>query len=345
METIEDPAARRECRPARPARSRRQPGRHAAAAPVGRATIADMPRGWHPRAMSEPTPRDEAQPAAEARTVADAGQAAGPPTEDADREMYDRGRASPRTMRSGRVSMRPGTGNKLALPRKTEDEKLLEGDGARAAFLETDTWRALRILSEFVEGFEALAGVGRAVAVFGSARTPAGSDDYERARRVGAALARRGFAVITGGGPGAMEAANRGAHEMGGLSIGCNIELPREQHLNPYVDLSVEFHYFFARKTMFVKYADAFVIMPGGFGTLDELFEALTLIQTGKIRNFPVVLVGRAYWQGLLDWLRDVQLPAGTIGPEDVELLTVTDDPEEAAGIIDAYAAEHRIEG
>ena len=150
--------------------------------------------------------------------------------------------------------------------------------------------------------------------------------------------------MITGGGPGAMEAANRGAHEAGGLSIGCNIELPHEQSLNPYVDLSVEFHYFFARKTMFVKYADAFVILPGGFGTLDELFEALTLIQTGKIRNFPVVLIGSAYWDGLLAWLRDVQLPAGNIAPADIDLLTVTDDPEEAARIVEAYATENDIE-
>jgi uncharacterized protein (TIGR00730 family) len=263
--------------------------------------------------------------------------------EAADLDDHDRRRTSPRTMRSGRVSMRPGTGDKLTTPRKTEDEKLLEG-GARTAFLETDTWRALRILSEFVEGFEALAGVGRAAAVFGSARTPVDSEGYEQARQVGAALAKRGFAVITGGGPGAMEAANKGAHEAGGLSIGCNIELPREQHLNPYVDLSVEFHYFFARKTMFVKYADAFVIMPGGFGTLDELFEALTLIQTGKIRNFPLVLFGRAYWTGLIDWMREVQLPAGVIGQEDIDLLTITDDPEEAARIVEAYATTNHLE-
>ena len=276
----------------------------------------------------------------DAREFADAGQAAGPPT--AGREDGAQP-GSPRTMRHGRVSMRPGTQARLGGERRTEDEKLLGGDRSRPEFLDSDTWRALRILSEFVEGFEALAGVGRAAAVFGSARTLADSPDYELARRVGAALAQRGFAVITGGGPGAMEAANRGAHEAGGLSIGCNIELPREQHLNPYVDLSVQFHYFFARKTMFVKYADAFVILPGGFGTLDELFEALTLIQTGKIRHFPVVLIGRAYWQGLLDWLRDVQLAAGVIGQEDIDLLTVTDDPEEAARIVEAYAAEHDI--
>jgi len=227
---------------------------------------------------------------------------------------------------------------------RTEDEKLLAGAGDRAAFLDTDTWRALRILSEFVEGFEALARVGPAVTVFGSARTPEGTAQYDVARRMGEALARAGFAVITGGGPGAMEAANRGAHEAGGMSIGCNIELPHEQSLNPYVDLSVEFHYFFARKTMFVKYSDAFIIMPGGFGTLDELFESLTLIQTGKVRNFPVVLMGHDYWDGLLAWMRDVQLPAGAISPEDLELLRVTDDVAEAVGIITSYARANGIE-
>jgi uncharacterized protein (TIGR00730 family) len=240
--------------------------------------------------------------------------------------------------------MRPGTQTRMGRSERTEDEKLLAPDRGRPAFLDSDPWRALRILSEFVEGFEALAGVGRAVAVFGSARTPPDSAEYALGRRVGEALARRGFAVITGGGPGTMEAANRGAHEAGGLSIGCNIELPHEQHLNPYVDLSVQFHYFFARKTMFVKYADAFVILPGGFGTLDELFEAITLIQTGKIRNFPVVLVGRAYWSGLLAWLRETMLPAGTIAESDVSLLTVTDDPEEAARIVEAYATANHIE-
>jgi uncharacterized protein (TIGR00730 family) len=271
---------------------------------------------------------------------ADAGQAAG-----ATDEPHDRS-SSPRTVRRGRVAMRPGTEQHLDRPgaHRTEDEKLLAGPEAETAFLDTDTWRALRILSEFVEGFEAFAGVGRAVTVFGSARTAEGSDAYERARRVGAALAKAGFAVITGGGPGAMEAANRGAHEAGGLSIGCNIELPREQHLNPYVDLSVEFHYFFARKTMFVKYSDAFVIMPGGFGTLDELFEAITLIQTGKVRDFPVVLIGHAYWDGLLAWLRDVQVPAGAIEPGDLELLRVTDDVDEAVAIISAYAKANKID-
>jgi uncharacterized protein (TIGR00730 family) len=247
-------------------------------------------------------------------------------------------------MRRGRVTMRPGTQDRLDGSRTTEDEKLLAAGRGEPTFLDTDTWRALRILSEFVEGFEALAGVGRAVAVFGSARCDEGSAEYELARSVGRELAGAGFAVITGGGPGAMEAANRGAQEAGGLSIGCNVELPHEQHLNPYVDLSVEFHYFFARKTMFVKYADAFVIMPGGFGTLDELFEALTLIQTGKILHFPVVLLGHAFWDGLLAWMRDVQLPAGTVSQADLDLLVVTDDPAEAVRIVTAYAEANSID-
>jgi uncharacterized protein (TIGR00730 family) len=241
--------------------------------------------------------------------------------------------------------MRPETAERLG-GRETQDEKLFSTKPAeRPKFLEEDTWRVLRILSEFVEGFEALAGVGPAVAVFGSARTRPDTPEYELARQIGGDLARAGFAVITGGGPGSMEAANRGAHEAGGLSIGCNIELPHEQHLNPYVDLSIAFHYFFARKTMFVKYADAFVIMPGGFGTLDELFESLTLIQTGKIRDFPVVLMGHAYWDGLLTWMREVQLPAGAIAEADLSLLRVTDDPAEAVAIVSAFAQANGLEG
>ncbi len=248
-------------------------------------------------------------------------------------------------MHRGRVSMRPEAAARFVGRRATEDEKLLAGRPAeRPAFLETDTWRALRILSEFVEGFEALAEVGPAVAVFGSARVDEGDPAYALAQRIGGELAHAGFAVITGGGPGVMEAANRGAHEAGGLSIGCNIELPHEQHLNPYVDVSIEFHYFFARKTMFVKYSDAFVILPGGFGTLDELFESLTLIQTGKIKHFPVVLIGHAYWDGLLAWMREVQLPAGAVTQADLDLLRVTDDPEEAVSTITAYAMANGIE-
>jgi uncharacterized protein (TIGR00730 family) len=172
------------------------------------------------------------------------------------------------------------------------------------------------------------------VTVFGSARVDEGEPTYELARTIGRRLAEAGYAVITGGGPGVMAAANRGCQEAGGLSVGCNVELPHEQALNPYVDLGVEFRYFFARKTMFVKYADGFVILPGGFGTLDELFEALTLIQTGKIEHFPVVLVGTAYWSGMLDWAREVLLPAEAIAMDDLDLLTLTDDPDEVVATL-----------
>ena len=218
-------------------------------------------------------------------------------------------------------------------PTMTEDRKLLE-PSARPAFLNTDPWRALRILSEFVEGFDALATVGPAITVFGSARVDPDSSVYATAREIGRRLAMEGYAIITGGGPGIMEAANRGCQEGGGLSVGCNIELPHEQYSNPYIDLSVEFRYFFARKTMFVKYADGFVILPGGYGTMDELFEALTLIQTGKIRHFPVVLVGTEFFGGLLAWFRSRLVEDGMIDAEDVDLVTVTDDPEEVVQII-----------
>ena len=209
----------------------------------------------------------------------------------------------------------------------TEDQKLLK---SREPALETDTWRTLRILGEFVEGFDALAQVGPAVSIFGSARVGRRNRYYGAARRLAAALAKEGFAIITGGGPGIMEAANRGAKEGGGLSIGCNIELPFEQGLNEYVDLGMEFRYFFVRKVMFVKYAVGFVIFPGGFGTLDELFESLTLIQTGKVEHFPVVLYGRDYWAGLIEWIRAKPLYEAKISPEDLRLLTITDDVDEA---------------
>ena len=215
----------------------------------------------------------------------------------------------------------------------TEDEKLLERRPS-PAFLETDPWRALRILSEFVEGFDAMAAVGPAITVFGSARTRPEDPTYELARTIGRRLAEAGFAIITGGGPGTMEAANRGCQEGGGLSVGCNIELPHEQGMNQYVDLGVEFRYFFARKVMFVKYADGFVILPGGFGTLDELFESLTLIQTGKVSHFPIVLVGRAYWAGLVGWMRDTLLEHGAIAAGDLDLFHVTDDPDEVTRIV-----------
>jgi uncharacterized protein (TIGR00730 family) len=243
----------------------------------------------------------------------------------------------PNARRAGRTRVTPEAAERLALDgATTEDERLLESRPT-PAFLDTDPWRALRILSEFVEGFDAMAAVGPAVTVFGSARVKAADPLYELARTIGRKLAEAGYAVITGGGPGTMEAANRGCQEGGGLSVGCNIELPHEQSLNPYVDLGVEFRYFFARKTMFVKYAEAFVILPGGFGTMDELFEALTLIQTGKVRHFPVVLVGTSYWGGLLDWIRSTLLANGMISPGDVELLRITDDPDEAIQIIQAH--------
>jgi hypothetical protein len=230
----------------------------------------------------------------------------------------------------------PKAAELLAGTAATEDEKLLVRR-PKADFLETDPWRALRILSEFVEGFDAMAAVGPAITVFGSARTKPDDPMYALARTIGTRLAEAGYAVITGGGPGTMEAANRGCQEGGGLSVGCNIELPHEQGTNPYVDLGVEFRYFFARKTMFVKYADGFVILPGGFGTLDELFEALTLIQVGKVRHFPVVLVGSEYWAGLLDWMRETLLPHGAIEESDLGLLRVTDDPDEVVALIQAH--------
>ena len=239
--------------------------------------------------------------------------------------------------RSGRVVMRGKAVEMLGEDAggTTEDERLLKRP-EEPDFLHSDPWRVLRILSEFVEGFDALASLGPAITVFGSARISDGSPEYELARAIGRRLGEAGYAVITGGGPGAMEAANRGCQEGGGLSVGCNIELPREQAINPYVDLGVEFRYFFARKTMFVKYADGFVILPGGFGTLDELFEALTLIQTGKIEHFPVVLVGRAYWAGLLDWIRDTLLTAGAIDAGDIDVFQLTDEPDEVISIIRA---------
>jgi len=274
-------------------------------------------------------------PAKTAPTAAsDAGQGAGAPT------RGEAGDGQP-VRRSGRVVMRHDAAERLGRPRGTEDEKFLERRSRteRPDFVDSDPWRALRILSEFVEGFDALASVGPAVTIFGSARTKPGAPEYELARRIARRLAEKGFSIITGGGPGIMEAANRGCREGGGLSIGCNIELPHEQGLNEYVDLGIEFKYFFARKTMFVKYADAFVIMPGGFGTLDELFESLTLIQTGKIRDFPVVLVGSRYWQGMIDWMRAVQIPAGAITEADLGLLRITDDIDEVCEIIRRYVA------
>jgi len=219
------------------------------------------------------------------------------------------------------------------VPATTTDQRLLDNTG-HADWVHTDPWRVMRIQAEFVEGFGALAELGPAVSVFGSARTAPDSPMYDLGRRVGSALVRSGYAVITGGGPGAMEAANRGAVEADGTSVGLGIELPFEQGLNPYVHVGINFRYFFTRKTMFVKYATGFVVLPGGFGTFDELFEALTLVQTRKVTRFPIVLMGSSYWEGLMAWLRDTCVAAGTISATDVDLLHVTDDPEEAAHII-----------
>jgi uncharacterized protein (TIGR00730 family) len=215
----------------------------------------------------------------------------------------------------------------------TTDARLLDRRGP-TDWVHTDPWRVLRIQSEFVEGFGLLAELPRAVSVFGSARTPRDHPHYAAGVQLGAALSQAGYAVITGGGPGAMEAANRGASEAGGLSVGLGIELPFEQELNEWVDVGISFRYFFVRKTMFVKYAQAFVILPGGFGTLDELFEALTLVQTRKVTRFPVVLLGSEYWSGLIDWVRDTMAAQGTVSPHDLELFTVTDDVEEAVAVI-----------
>ncbi|MGH7569002.1 MAG: TIGR00730 family Rossman fold protein [Gemmatimonadales bacterium] len=219
----------------------------------------------------------------------------------------------------------------------TEDERLLSAPPPpkeRAAFTSTDPWRVLRIMGEFVEGFDTLSDVSNAVTIFGSARIPADDPFYERAVETARLLAREGFPIITGGGPGIMEAANRGAQEGSGLSIGCNIELPFEQGTNPYVERAIYFRYFFVRKTMFVKYSTAFVVFPGGYGTMDELFEALTLIQTGKVKHFPVVLFGRSYWQGLADWLRARVAGEGKIATEDLDLFHLTDDPAEAVSLV-----------
>jgi uncharacterized protein (TIGR00730 family) len=228
--------------------------------------------------------------------------------------------------------------------RGTEDQQLLRSPRFEPGFRDTDTWRTLRIMGEFVEGFDALAEVGPAVSIFGSARIGRRNRYYGAARRLAAALARQGFAIITGGGPGIMEAANRGAKEGGGLSIGANIQLPFEQGLNEYVDLGMEFRYFFVRKTMFVKYAEAFVIFPGGFGTLDELFEALTLIQTGKVQHFPVVLYGTEYWDGMMRWIREKPLYEEKISPEDLDLLIVTSDIDEATEAITSHHASREQE-
>jgi len=225
----------------------------------------------------------------------------------------------------------------------TEDELLLQRvrgvrprplDTRRGRFTREDPWRVWRIAGEFVHGINRLADIAAAVSIFGSARTPPEHPMYEAARETARLLAKAGFAIITGGGPGIMEAANRGAVEAGGVSVGCKIQLPFEQRLNPYVRIAVEFHYFFVRKTMFAKYAEGFVLFPGGYGTLDEMFEALTLIQTGKLREFPVVLFGSQYWSGLVEWLKNTVASVGNISAEELRLFRVCDSPEEVCELM-----------
>jgi hypothetical protein len=235
----------------------------------------------------------------------------------------------------GPVSARP---DRLRGP--TYDQRLLDSRGNGPGWITADPWRVLRIQAEFVEGFGTLAELGPAVSVFGSARTPPEHPNYALARDVGHLLAEAGFAVITGGGPGIMEAANRGASEAGGTAVGLGIELPFEQRINDYVDVAINFRYFFARKTMFVKYAHGFIVLPGGFGTLDELFESLTLVQTHKVTQFPVVLMGTRYWSGLLEWVGRELIGEGMIHPGDLELLELTDSPAEAVAAI--VATEQR---
>ena len=225
----------------------------------------------------------------------------------------------------------------------TEDEQLLESPPPlrpEQLFQKSDSWRVLRIMGEFVWGFDHLADVSDGVTIFGSARTQPSDPYYVKAVQTAMLLGQAGIPVLTGGGPGIMEAANRGAMEAGGLSIGCNIELPFEQGSNPYLNRSLNFKFFFVRKTMFVKYATAFIVFPGGYGTLDELFEALTLIQTGKVKHFPVILFGSAYWAGLVEWLTRTVAEERKINPTDLLLFRVTDDPAEAARIVVEARAE-----
>jgi uncharacterized protein (TIGR00730 family) len=223
----------------------------------------------------------------------------------------------------------------------TTDQRLLDSPGA-SEWVHTDPWRVLRIQAEFVEGFGALAELGPAISVFGSARTTPEQPSYAMAEEAGRKLAEAGFAVITGGGPGIMEAANKGASEAGGVSVGLGIELPFESGLNAWVDVGINFRYFFARKTMFVKYAQGFVVLPGGLGTFDELFEALTLVQTQKVTSFPVALLGVDYWQGMLNWLRDTVLADGKIAASDLDMMVLTDDVDEAVRLM-VKARRHQV--
>lgn len=233
-----------------------------------------------------------------------------------------------RIRRQGPVTLRD-----KQIPATTTDQRLLDRRGP-SDWVHTDPWRVMRIQAEFVEGFGLLAELGMAVSVFGSARTAPGTPEYELAEEIAAALVHGGYAVITGGGPGIMEAANKGAASAGGVSVGLGIELPQESGLNDHVNIGLEFRYFFVRKTVFIKYSQAFVVLPGGYGTMDELFEAVTLVATGKITKFPIVLVGSAYWSGLLGWLKETMLAQANIGADELNLIKVADDAEEVVRII-----------
>ncbi|MGH8968959.1 MAG: TIGR00730 family Rossman fold protein, partial [Actinomycetes bacterium] len=262
--------------------------------------------------------------------------AGGVPDEAPDEELEDAGGGRVHEKHKGPVTLRRGQ-----IETVTTDQRLLDTRGP-TDWVHTDPWRVLRIQSEFVEGFGALAELGRAVSVFGSARAGRESPEYALGQEVGRRLVQAGYAVITGGGPGAMEAANKGACEAGGVSVGLGIELPYEQGMNQWVDIGVDFRYFFARKTMFVKYAQGFIVLPGGFGTFDELFEALCLVQTRKVTSFPVVLMGTSYWGGLVDWLRSRVLAEGKIAESDLNLFALTDDPGEAVRIVSEADHERR---
>lgn len=234
--------------------------------------------------------------------------------------------------------------------RRTEDERFLQAprkltpDQEQRIAVGKDAWRVFRIMGEFVEGYDELQDIGPAVSIFGSARTVPEDPAYQRCVDTSRMLGEAGFTIITGGGPGMMEAANKGAREAGALSVGCNIELPFEQGMNPYVDTGIDFRYFFVRKTMFLKYSQGFVIFPGGFGTMDELFEALTLIQTGKVRNFPVVLFGSQFWGPMVEWIQQTMIEMGTISPEDLDLFILTDDPAEVTRhVVNRYSAYRQV--
>jgi uncharacterized protein (TIGR00730 family) len=271
--------------------------------------------------MSESTKKEEEPIGNNRKPIGNKSEPRIPPTESA-AELKARNaplRPNPTLNRSARMNA------------PTEDEQLLQRPEPQPPdFTRSDTWRVLRIMGEFVNGFDTLASLGAAVTIFGSARVGEEDPMYDQAIQLGKSLSEEGFAIITGGGPGIMEAANRGCREAGGVSVGCNIELPFEQGVNAYVDIAINFRYFFVRKTMFMKYSEAFVIFPGGFGTMDELFEALTLIQTGKVRNFPVILFGTAYWGGLVDWIKNTMLAEKKVSAPDLKLMVLTDSVEEA---------------